>query len=185
MYLIVGLGNPGHKFSGTRHNVGFKVISELAEELGITETDTKFKSLLGRGKLSGDDVILAQPLTYMNKSGLAVKRLVENNLIKLENILIIYDDLDLPPGKIRIKKKGGSGGHNGLQSIIDKLGSEKFPRLRIGIGRPPAGVKAADYVLQEFSGEEKKLVNRAIEEAIESIKVMYDESIIEAMNRYN
>jgi PTH1 family peptidyl-tRNA hydrolase len=186
MKLIIGLGNPGDNYAETRHNVGFGVVSALAEDLNITPNNIKHKSLIGQGRFEGEDIILAQPYTYMNKSGLAVKALIERYQIDYKkNLIVVYDDLDLPPGTIRIKKKGSSGGHNGLKSIINCLDTKSFPRIRIGIGRPPEGVDVAEYVLDYFTSEEEQSIVEAKNEAVEAIKFVQSNSFNKAMNNFN
>ena len=185
MKLIIGLGNPGDKYAETRHNVGLRVVSALADELKINPDFLKYKSLIGQGRMGQERILLAQPCTYMNKSGLAVKALKDGYQLEIDNIIIIYDDMDLPPGTIRIKKSGSSGGHNGLKSIINKLGSKSFARIRIGIGRPPEGVDVVDYVLGYFTSEEETLISEAVSDAIEAVRVIQKDSYDKAMNKFN
>ena len=185
MKVIIGLGNPGDKYAMSRHNVGFRAVSKLAEEFSIKADMLKYHSLFGQGVVDEEKIILAQPTTYMNKSGKAVSALMNAYDLSLDDIVIIYDDLDLPPGKIRIKRKGSSGGHNGLKSIIYHLESNNFTRIRIGIGRPPQGVDVADYVLGYFDDEEEKIINESITDVIDAVKLIKDESVQIAMNNYN
>ena len=185
MKIIVGLGNPGEKYAKTRHNVGFRIVSALADELKITPDNMKYKSLIGQGRIAKERIVLAQPCTYMNKSGQAVKALVDGYQVELKDLIVIYDDLDLPPGKIRIKKSGSSGGHNGIKSIINRLGTRDFSRIRIGIGRPPEGIDVVDYVLGYFTDEENELITEATSNAIEAIKVIQKETYNKAMNKFN
>ncbi len=185
MKLIVGLGNPGKKYTGTRHNVGFRTVAAIAEEFNLeSKTSYKCKALLGKGIVAGCDVIIAQPLTYMNRSGKAVLALINHYKIKLEDIIVIYDDMDLPPGKLRIKMAGSSGGHNGLNSVINYLGTQKVPRIRIGIGHPLHG-DTKDYVLEKFDSREKKLIKEVVESVVKAIKIIYEDGFQAAMNQFN
>lgn len=183
--LIVGLGNPGEKYSRTRHNIGFRIIAELASQLNIRSSSYQNKSLVGTGVLSGEKVIVAQPCTYMNRSGYAVLSLMNHYNLNAEDIIIIYDDMDLPPGKIRIKKKGSSGGHKGLKSIIDYIETRNFPRIRIGIGRPPDGISVTDYVLGFFNNEEEELINAAVQDTLKALEVIIQKDFQKAMNDFN
>lgn len=185
MKLIVGLGNPGEKYAKTRHNIGFRAVSKLAKEFSIKADQLKCHSLVGEGFYENEKIILAQPLTYMNKSGKAVNSLLNKYNLKLEDIIVIYDDLDLDVGEIRIKRKGSSGGHNGLKSIINNLKSKEFVRIRIGIGRPPAGFNVADYVLDYFDNEEEIVIQENLDEVIEAVKVIKNDSVEKAMNNFN
>ncbi len=185
MYLIVGLGNPKKRYSDTRHNLGFQVVEALSRRLKSNAPVTRHRSLLAEADYSGKKLLLAQPLTYMNRSGLAVYEIIRNYRLEPDGIMVICDDLDLPPGTIRLRKKGGGAGHRGVQSIIDALGTEEFPRLRIGIGRPPPGVEASDYVLQPLEGEDRELIEPALERAAEAVLVFVGEGLETAMNNYN
>ncbi len=185
MYLVVGLGNPKKQYSGTRHNLGFQVVEALARRLQAGSPVSRHRSLLAEAEYSGSKFLLAQPLTYMNRSGLAVKEIVRSYQLELDRILVIYDDLDLLPGTIRLRKKGGGAGHRGIQSIIDALGSEEFPRLRIGIGKPPPEVEASDYVLEPLAGEEREVLEPALDKAVEAVLVFVSEGLEAAMNNYN
>ena len=185
MYLIVGLGNPGKKYEKTRHNIGFLIVSLLAKKYNITNINNEFDALTGRGEVAGDGILLVQPLTYMNRSGIAVKKIVNNYKISLDKLLIIYDDMDIPVGNIRLKNNGSSGGHNGMNSIITKLGVAEFPRLRIGIGHPPEEIEVTDYVLGFFAGEDKKLIADAANKAVSAVDLFLKDSLSQAMNKYN
>jgi len=184
MHLVVGLGNPGARYVHNRHNVGFRCVRRLAAVHGL-EFRARKGARVARGNLAGRSVLLATPRTFMNESGRAVAPLVRFHKVPLDHLLVIYDDLDLPLGTIRIRPKGGSGGHRGMQSIIEALGSQDFPRLRIGIGRPPEGVDPADYVLQDFSTEEEALIREVLERAIAAVETWLNEGIDEAMGRFN
>lgn len=160
--LIVGLGNPGPEYAGTRHNAGFQFLDRLAGKHGLKFTLLKFKAYLAEGEIRGCRVILAKPLTFMNLSGQAVKPLVKSYGIQLEDLLVVYDDMDLPLGSLRFRPQGGAGGHKGMRSVIEALGNRQFPRLRFGIGRPRRG-DPVDYVLSEFTEDEKAAMERAYE----------------------
>jgi len=185
MKLILGLGNPGKRYQKNRHNLGFWVIDSLARKLKINIKTERYKSLFGRGRIGKKRIILAQPLTFMNDSGAAAASLIRSLKFPLKNLVVVCDDIDLPLGKIRIRKKGGSGGHKGLESIIQYLRSNGFPRLRIGIGRPPKGMDPKKYVLQDFTKEENLLVKKAIDKAEEALIFLVGKGITSAMNKYN
>lgn len=185
MYLIVGLGNPGKEYTGSRHNLGFQVVEALSRRLKSAKPVQKHWSLCAPAKYKTRQVMLVQPLTYMNLSGRAVTELLRNNHVDLSALLIIYDDLDLPPGMIRLRQKGGSAGHRGIQSIIESLGTNEFPRLRIGIGKPPEDIEGIDYVLQQFEPPDSILIDEAIERAVEAVLLFVDEGLEAAMNLYN
>ena len=183
--LIVGLGNPGRTYAANRHNVGFRCVERLAaaHDLQFRKHQKKAKVILST--ISDRRIVLALPQTFMNKSGHAVARLAHYYRVSLSHILIVYDDLDLPLGTIRLRPSGGSGGHRGMRSIIDQLGSREFGRLRIGIDRPPGRMDPADYVLQDFSSEEEALLERTLDGAVEAIETWLDEGIEAAMSRYH
>lgn len=184
--LIVGLGNPGKQYEETRHNVGFKVIDLLATKMEIILNKEKEKAVIGEGRFGVNKVVLVKPMTFMNISGQAVGPLAKWYKVEPKDILVIYDDLDLPVGKLRLRLKGGAGGHNGIKSLIQYLGTEEFPRIKIGIGRPPVpGPSTADYVLGRFASEEIEMVDSAKQKALEAIQVFLEEDMLKAMNRYN
>ncbi len=192
MFLLVGLGNPGIKYAHTRHNAGFLVVDELASRCSTRLKEAKFESCYARTILAGTSLILAKPLTFMNRSGLAVAGLLRYYKIDLENLLIIYDDLDLPPGKIRLRPAGGSGGHRGMSSIIYHLGSDQFPRLRLGIGRGGEFESAEgregqviSYVLSPFRPDEAGIMQEAVQTAADAAEAFLGKGIGEAMNRFN
>ncbi len=185
MNLIVGLGNPGEQYAGTRHNLGYQVVRELSRRLQTGKPVQKHRALLAVGEYQAKQVMLAQPLTFMNRSGPAVKEIMKNYHIKLSDTLIVFDDLDLPPGIIRLRRKGGSAGHRGIQSIIDALGTSDFPRLRIGIGKPPDYMEAADYVLQQIGQPDLDLFTGALERAVEAVLFFVSDGLEAAMNTYN
>lgn len=185
MYLIIGLGNPGREYADTRHNVGFMVIDRLCIRLNARLTRYQFKSLSGTAEYEGQKLLLVKPQTYMNLSGQAVGGLVRFYKVPLEQVLVIHDDLDLPPGSLRLRPGGGSAGQKGVQSIIDQLGTPNFPRLRIGIGRPPGRMDAADYVLQPFDREEWPLISQTLERAVDAVLTFVTQGLEKAMTRYN
>ena len=186
MKLIVGLGNPTPKYEQTRHNVGFDVIDLFCHEIGVKPNfREEYHSLILNGQLESQEIILAKPQTFMNSSGTAVSAIVSNYNIQLEDMIVIYDDLNLELGLIRIRRSGSAGGHKGVKSIIESLGSEAFPRIRIGIGQPPQGTEAIDFVLSKFSPEEREVIDEAEKLAIEAIKVIIFEGIENAMNKFN
>lgn len=185
MKLIVGLGNPGEKYAKTRHNIGFRAVSQLAEDLSIKADQIRCHSLVGEGVYKTEKIILAQPITYMNKSGKAVKALINKYNLDLKDLIVIYDDLDLDVGEIRIKRKGSSGGHNGLKSIIKSLDSKKINRIKVGIGRPPSGLDVAEYVLDYFSDENEKIIKNTLNKVVEAVKLIKEDSVEAAMNNYN
>lgn len=185
MKLIVGLGNPGKEYEETRHNIGFKVIDLLSRKLDIPLANTKFKGIYGMGMKNGERVILLKPMTFMNLSGEAVRPIMDYYDIEPENLLVIYDELDLPVGKIRLRYKGSSGGHNGLKSIISHIGTQEFNRIRIGIGRPELGVTTVDHVLGKFRKQEKGLVDETISRAAEASVLWLEKPFLEVMNIYN
>ncbi|WP_027719206.1 aminoacyl-tRNA hydrolase [Desulfovirgula thermocuniculi] len=185
MHLVVGLGNPGAEYARTRHNVGFMVVDRLAADLGIEVGRVWLRSLVGLGYLDGKRIILAKPLTYMNRSGEAVGLLLRWYGLTPQELLVVSDDLDLPVGQLRLRRSGSSGGHRGLQSVIERLGGGDFARLRVGIGRPPEGVAVVDWVLSEFAPEELPAVERAVAEASQAVRLALTEGMEAAMNRFN
>ncbi len=186
LWLVVGLGNPGREYEGTRHNAGFMVVDALARALGTEFRRMRHKALLAEARVGRDRVVLAKPQTYMNLSGQAVGPLVRFYKLPLERMLVVYDDLDLPFGALRLRPRGGHGGHKGMRSIIEALGGRQdFPRLRVGIGRPPGRMRAADYVLQRFRPEEREAWPWIEARAVEGIQRWMREGIEAAMNWLN
>lgn len=185
MYLIAGLGNPGAKYRNTRHNIGFMVVNAFCRELGIVLTGRRFYSRNTRTDLYGKEIILLRPVTYMNLSGKSVKACIDRYEISTGNILIIHDDLDLPLGRIKIVARGSAGGHRGVQSIIDHLGSGEFPRLKIGIGRPKYGEMTEDYVLSPFYKAEKEYIKEVINISVHASRLFISKGIVTAMNLIN
>lgn len=186
MYIIVGLGNPEKKYNDTRHNIGFDVIDELAEQEHISVLEKKHKAIIGKGVIAGQKVILAKPVTYMNASGEAVREMVDYYKVdETAELIIIADDVSLDVGRIRLRKKGSAGGHNGLKSIIEHLGHDTFIRVKMGVGEKPKGWDLADYVLGRFSGPERKTMNEAAERAVDAIRAIIAEGPDAAMNQFN
>ncbi|MEW6447829.1 MAG: aminoacyl-tRNA hydrolase [Bacillota bacterium] len=183
MRLVVGLGNPGPEFSGTRHNVGFEVLDRLASFYGTAFQKTRQKALAAVIQVDGATVTLAKPQTYMNLSGRAVQLLLRANRLSPGNMLIVYDDLDLPLGRLRLLPGGSAGGHKGVESVIAAVGTPEFPRLRIGIGRPDGD--AADYVLGRFSPAEAETVGTVLETAVAAVECVLREGLAQAMNKFN
>lgn len=185
MWLFFGLGNPGPSYRFTRHNAGFILIEKLEKEWKIPLDNFSFSSLWGKRKLKGSELVLAKPLTFMNRSGEAAKALAGYFKLSPSDILVVCDDLDLPLGKMRLRKKGGSGGHRGLKSIIDLLGTEDFPRLRLGIGRPEEKGREADYVLSPFSQEEWEVFSAVLERAVGALEEVITSGLETAMSKFN
>lgn len=185
MYIIVGLGNPGSKYEKTRHNVGFEVIDLLAKEYSIDVSKIKHKAMIGEGRVGTEKVILVKPITYMNLSGESVSEICNYYNIDLENLVVVYDDIDLDVGKIRIRKKGSGGTHNGMRSIIKCLGSNEFPRIRVGISKPTNGQDLADFVLARFSKSDEKCAIESYEKSVAAIDCIIRDDIDLSMNKYN
>ena len=185
MYLIAGLGNPTREYEKTRHNVGFSVIDVLADKYNIDVSDRKHKALCGKGVIEGEKVLLLKPQTFMNLSGESIREAVDYYKIDPEDIIVIYDDISLDVGQIRIRKKGSAGGHNGLKNIIKMLGHDTFTRVRMGVGEKPKNYDLADYVLGHFPVEERKVMDDATKTAAEAIRMILTESADAAMNHFN
>jgi peptidyl-tRNA hydrolase, PTH1 family len=189
MKLIVGLGNPGKEYSGNRHNVGFLCLSYLAKQNNIAFDKKQGKARVGMGKIAGEEVVLARPQTYMNLSGQAVLPLMQRYYLSMDDLIVIHDDLDLPLGKIRIRRDSSAGGHNGIKSIIACLGSQDFTRIRVGIGRPISpddkDQEIKDYVLSDISREEKTILEDTIRRVSEAVMILMVEGITQAMNKFN
>lgn len=183
MKLIVGLGNPGPEYEKTRHNVGWQVVDAFAKKFRIDLTKHEKNALTGTGRVAGGSVMVAKPLTYMNLSGDAVRLLLNAYIDATTDMIVVYDDIDLPLGKLRIRPNGSAGTHNGMRSIIGTIGSENFPRLRIGIGQGEG--KLRDYVLDEFSAEEQPVVDKAIERAVDALLLFVRGDLKRAMNAFN
>lgn len=186
MYLIAGLGNPGRKYEATRHNMGFDTVDELIDRHGIPGSGTKFDAMYGKGRIAAEPAVLLKPLLYMNLSGRPVRAMCDYYKADPEkDLIVIYDDIDLSPGQIRIRKKGSAGGHNGMKDIISHLGTQNFIRVRIGVGQKPQGWDLADYVLGRFSGEERKIIDQAVERAADAVEMILKEGVDAAMNQFN
>jgi PTH1 family peptidyl-tRNA hydrolase len=184
MYIIVGLGNPGKKYENTRHNMGFLAIDLLADKYGIEVNKLKFKSLVGEGRIAGEKVLLVKPQTYMNLSGEAVRAALDFYKEDFQNLIVIYDDLDIPTGTMRIRKKGSPGTHNGMRNIKQHIQTDDFPRIRIGIGSERKG-DLIDYVIGSISKNEQMLLDESINKAAEGAAAIVEKGIEKAMNEYN
>ena len=185
MYIIAGLGNPGKEYMGTRHNAGFSVIDELADKYNISVDTAKHKGLIGKGVIAGQKVILVKPMTYMNNSGECIREVMDYYKCDIDDFIVIFDDISLDVGKLRLRAKGSAGGHNGIKDIIRQLGTEKFLRIKVGVGAKPKGWDLADHVLGRFSTEDRKLVDEAIEKAAKAVDIMISQGVDAAMNEYN
>ena len=185
MWIVVGLGNPGKQYSATRHNIGFMLIQRLADKLNVRLKKRKYSAKAAQVELEHNPVLLVKPWTYMNKSGLAVKKLLECTGTRLNRMLVVYDDLDIPLGEIRIRKSGGPGTHNGMASIVQEIDSTEFPRIRIGIGPLPPGVDATDFVLGDFLNEEKQVIYSCLALTEESVMHILANGIEKAMTKFN
>ena len=186
MFLIAGLGNPGRQYEKTRHNMGFDTIDELIDRHRIPQGGIAHKAMYGKGMIAGEKILAVKPLTYMNLSGEAIREYV--NYYKMDpetELIVIYDDIDMEPGQIRIRKKGSAGGHNGIKSIIAQIGTQNFYRIKVGVGAKPKGWDLADYVLGRFSSEERELVDKAICDAADAVEMILKDGIEAAMNHYN
>jgi PTH1 family peptidyl-tRNA hydrolase len=184
-FLIAGLGNPGREYRSNRHNVGFMVVDRLAERLGARFTRLESKALVAKVEYQGYRMVLAKPQTFMNLSGIAVGGLIRFYKILLPNLMVVYDDVDLPLGTIRIRPDGGSAGQKGIASILERLGTQEFPRLRLGIGRPPGRMDAAAYVLQDFSAPEMEFLSPILDQAVDAILTYVSSGLNTAMNQFN
>ncbi len=185
MHIIIGLGNPTDKYQATRHNIGWDAITRLSDDYRISMDFTKHKALCGKGFIEGEKVILAKPLTYMNLSGESVRELVDFYKVSPEEIIVIYDDISLEVGQLRIRKKGSAGGHNGIKSIISHLGTEEFPRIKVGVGDKPRDWDLADYVLSRFQTQEQPIIREALQDSSDACKLIITSGIDAAMNQYN
>ena len=185
MKAIFGLGNFGPKYAGTKHNMGFDTVTRLSDKWRIPLDTKKFKGLCGFGWFNGEKVILIQPQTYMNNSGECVREICDFFKLSHRDILVIYDDISLPPGQLRLRKKGSAGGHNGIKSVIAHLGTDEFDRVKIGVGEKPAEWDLADYVLSRFSREEEPLIREAIDRAALAVETILSDGIDNAMGEFN
>ncbi|MDE7030562.1 MAG: aminoacyl-tRNA hydrolase [Lachnospiraceae bacterium] len=186
MYIIAGLGNPTREYENTRHNIGFMAVDALADKYNISVMDCKHKALIGKGMINGTKVVLVKPLTYMNLSGEAVRAVVDYYKADAESeLIVIYDDVSLDVGQLRIRKKGSAGGHNGIKNIIANLGHDTFLRIKIGVGEKPKGYDLADYVLGHFGREELDVMQDSLEKVDGAVNLMLADRVDEAMNQYN
>jgi PTH1 family peptidyl-tRNA hydrolase len=182
--IIVGLGNPGTQYRLSRHNIGFQVLDRIAQINHISIRTKRFRSLYGSGWIDLQQVVLSKPMTFMNRSGEAVKKAADFFNLGREDLVVVHDDLDLPFGRLRFKRRGGDGGHQGVRSIIERMGGNNFLRLKVGIGRPPQDMDSADYVLDVFDRVEQSLLDQILSQAAESLKVMLLEGLEKAMNQF-
>ena len=185
MLIIAGLGNPGKEYENTRHNAGFMVMDALAEKIGADISEKKHKALCGKGVIGGEKVILMKPQTYMNLSGESVKEIMSFYKVPTENMIVIYDDISLEPGLIRLREKGSAGGHNGIKNIISHMGTDCFNRIKVGIGEKPNGWDLADYVLAKFSKDDEPLKNSGIDKASQAAGIFISLGMQDAMNKFN
>ncbi len=186
MFIITGLGNPDRQYEGTRHNAGFDVIDRIAEKYNIAVDTKKHRAYIGKGIIDGQKVILAKPQTYMNLSGESIRSLVDYYKIDEENeLLVVYDDISLDVGRLRIRAKGSAGGHNGIKNIIAHLGTQVFPRIKVGVGEKPKGYDLADYVLGHFSKAERERMEEGYDHAVRAAEMIVSGQLSEAMNEFN
>lgn len=185
MKLFVGLGNPGKQYAQTRHNIGFNVIDELSSRFQIPLNQSKHKGILGIGYHKGERIVLLKPLTYMNLSGESIRAVMDYFEIDLENLLVVYDDLDLPVGKLRLRQKGSAGGHNGIKSTVAHMGTQQFNRIRIGIDRPTNGMSVPDYVLGRFQPDEMAHMQEVIKRSSDACEAWLDKPFLQVMNDFN
>jgi len=184
-FILVGLGNPGREYENTRHNMGFMVIDRLAKKWGVGLQKMRYRSLVGEGRFNEKKVVLVKPQTYMNNSGIAVASFVRFHKPALEQVLVVFDDLDLPFGSLRFRPSGGSSGQKGMQSIIDQIGNDGFPRLRVGVGRPPGRMEASDYILRPFKKSEQETLEMVLLASADAIETFLREGLEKCMTVYN
>ena len=185
MKAIIGLGNPGMKYAGTRHNIGFDAVTAIADKYNLSINNKKFKGVYADGHIAGEKVLLVQPQTFMNLSGECVREVVDFYKLNPDEIIIICDDINLDVGRLRIRKKGSAGGHNGLKNIIAHLGTEEFPRIRVGVGEKTEGWDLADYVLARFDKDSEPVIREALANVVGAVETWISEGIDAAMNRFN
>lgn len=185
MYIIAGLGNPTKEYDKTRHNVGFEVIDRLADRYDIDVSERKHRAFCGKGMIEGQKVLLVKPQTFMNLSGESLRSVVDYYKVMPEELVVIYDDISLSPGQLRIRLKGSAGGHNGIKNIIAHLGTQEFPRIKVGVGAKPPRMDLKDYVLSRFSKGEQELMDEAFQEAAQAVAMMIGEGADRAMNHFN
>jgi PTH1 family peptidyl-tRNA hydrolase len=186
MYIIAGLGNPTKEYENTRHNIGFMAVDYLADKYGISLLECKHKALMGKGVINGNKVVLVKPLTYMNLSGEAIRSVIDYYKVdETEELIVIYDDISLDVGQLRIRKKGSAGGHNGIKNIIAHLGHDTFKRIKIGVGEKPKGYDLVDYVLGHFTADELKIMNESFKDVDGAVNLMLEGEVDKAMNDFN
>jgi peptidyl-tRNA hydrolase, PTH1 family len=185
MKIVVGLGNPGRKYARTRHNAGFMAVDLLASSLSAEFNQEKHSAFLSKARIDSEGVVLAKPQTYMNDSGRSVAAILRDTYATAADLIVVHDELDLPLGSVRIKMSGGHGGHNGLRSLIELLGTSDFIRVRLGVGRPAAGQDAAEYVLSPFAAEERSTASEAVNRAAEAVRAIIVDGPVRAMNMFN
>ena len=185
MYVIAGLGNPGREYEGTRHNVGFMTLDALADKYNIDVREKAFKGLIGKGMIEGNKVILVKPQTYMNLSGECIRQVMDYYKVDPSEFIVIYDDISLEPGQLRIRLKGSAGGHNGIKNIIAMTGTENFKRIKVGVGEKPAGWDLADHVLGRMSEEDRAAFEEAVKESVKATEMILEDEIDQAMNDFN
>lgn len=185
MKIVIGLGNPGKKYERTRHNAGFLAVDEIARDLRFSLSQEKYHAFVGKCRMGGEDALVAKPQTFMNESGRSVGAILRYTCAKAADLIVVHDELDLPLGTVRVKTGGGHGGHNGLRSIIEHIGTADFIRVRVGVGRPAPGRDAADYVLSPFTAEEREAAAEAIAKAAEAVKAVILDGLTRAMNEFN
>lgn len=185
MKIIVGLGNPGSEYEKTRHNTGFMVIDKIAEKYNIEIKKKKSKALIGTGEINGEKVMLVKPQTFMNLSGEAVRGIMDFYKESIDNLLVVFDDIDLELGNIRIKERGSAGTHNGMKSVVQNVGTVDFKRVKVGIGKPKVNMDLVNYVLGKFSDDELKILTGSIEKAVDAVEIIVSGNVSKAMNLYN
>ena len=185
MKLIVGLGNPGRRYVNSRHNVGFQCIDHMAREWKVPLRERRKAAVLGRGSVDGHEVVLAKPRTFMNDSGAAVAYLLTRFASTPGDLLVVYDEMDLPLGRVRVRRGGSAAGHNGVQSVIDAVASQEFPRIRMGIGKASEGVTGMDHVLKPLRSEERRVIEESVEKVAQAVRCLLEEGIETAMGRFN
>ncbi|OGX61545.1 MAG: aminoacyl-tRNA hydrolase [Paenibacillus sp. RIFOXYA1_FULL_44_5] len=185
MKWFVGLGNPGGQYERTRHNAGFMAVDAFAQKWGIAYKQSKFRALVGEGQVAGQKVYVLKPLTYMNLSGEAIRAFMDFYKLQIEDLIVLYDDMDTEVGKIRLRYKGSAGGHNGIKSTIQHLGTQNFQRIRIGISRPNAGYSIVDYVLSSFAADERQALHQAIEQTTQAMESLTQDSFEKVMAKFN
>lgn len=184
-YLVVGLGNPGREYRDTRHNIGFMAVDQIAKALNVRLMKVQSKAIMGIAAFEGKKIVLAKPQTYMNLSGQSVSGLLRFYKIPIQQMIVVHDDLDLPLGTLRMRPAGGSAGQKGLGSIIQQLATQDFPRLRLGIGRPPGRMDAADYVLQDFAANEQEVLKAVFDQSVQAVQTFIQYGLERAMNQFN